>query len=263
MRKSIRNLFGLREKRAIKRPHVGGIKPSIHDSRDLYYRVGEYTNANTFTLKEYRGPILDQQQYNACSGFGTAGMLNSYFKRLTDLDYTFSPWWIWHYARKLRNAEIKNDGVYVRDIFKTILKEGVIERYSWEPKNKILDAPTYVPEWQRIFFKKFERLHVDTLENLNKNFTTYICQEELPIGVMIAIQDKAIVEASYDGELLFEPNDTIVGYHWLYCDGYNQNGITLVNSWGKDWGYNGTCFVPWEDASELIVEAWTLDAHLL
>jgi len=46
--------------------------------------------------------------------------------------------------------------------------------------------------------------------------------------------------------------DVSVGGHAIIADGWNANGLELVNSWGASWGVNGRCWMPWAYA----VNAW-------
>ena len=59
-----------------------------------------------------------------------------------------------------------------------------------------------------------------------------------------------------------ELNDPVLGYHWVYVDGVNDQGITIVNSWGSGWGSGGACFMPWDYVKNYVVEAWSLDPEL-
>ena len=43
-----------------------------------------------------------------------------------------------------------------------------------------------------------------------------------------------------------EKNERHLGYHCVCAIGYNDDGIIIQNSWGKNWGYNGLAVVPWD-----------------
>lgn len=54
--------------------------------------------------------------------------------------------------------------------------------------------------------------------------------------------------------------DYLVGYHAIYCDGWNDNyGFRLPNSWGRDWGLNGRCFLPYAHLDKAVVIYRTKD----
>lgn len=57
-----------------------------------------------------------------------------------------------------------------------------------------------------------------------------------------------------DGTL--PPPDYIVGGHAISVVGYDARGVTLRNTWGKDWGRNGECVMPWSYFLSIPRECW-------
>jgi uncharacterized protein with LGFP repeats len=237
------------------------VRPSLPDSRDIVYKTS-VTAVSEHSLEEFRGPILDQGSYGACTGFGTAGMLRSTFKRLTDLEVDFNPWFIYYNARSRSGWRYKDEGAYPREVFKSLVRDGVIEDSKWNPQNKIKEDPPKFSDADLIKFKSYKRFELKNMEQIQRDFSNFISVEKMPIGIAMIINEKSTAEAGKSGVFNVYKNDESLGAHWVYADKVNQNGITLVNSWSKRWGKNGTAIVPWDIFPHIIFEAWSLDPAL-
>ena len=55
----------------------------------------------------------------------------------------------------------------------------------------------------------------------------------------------------------FWKGNTLEGGHAIACVGYDKEGLKLLNSWGKNWGYFGMCTLPYNEING-ILECWTL-----
>ena len=53
-------------------------------------------------------------------------------------------------------------------------------------------------------------------------------------------------------------NKSISGYHMILVYGWNEYGFLIQNSWGKDWGNNGTAILPYEYP---IDSAWAISTN--
>jgi hypothetical protein len=239
------------------------VLPSLPDSRDVLYSAGHAAPAN-YSLKEFRGKIWNQGQWGSCTGHGTIGMLHTFYKRATGLSIDFNPYWIWYWGRKKNNTHKQNVGAYVRDIFSNLVNVGVCEYSKWKPKSYD-EKPPRIKNKELIQFRGYKRfsLNVPDFEAVKNDFYYCVGVEKLPIGVTTAVHKSFEDYTSKTGEIII-PNDSdpVIGYHWIYVDEVNQDGILLVNSWGENWGNNGTCFMPWEYVRKYVVEAWSLDPEL-
>lgn len=239
------------------------VLPSLPDSRDILYKAGS-TSIKKASLKEYRGKILDQGTWGSCTGHGTAGMLHTLYKRLTTDSINFSPYWIWYWARKANGWETQNSGAYPRDVFKNLVKIGTCEDAEWKPKD-FHEAPPEIGEDKLIKFKGYKRFDFNkrNFDNIINDFFYCIGEEKLPVGITMAVHKSFEMHTKNTGELLMpDSNDPVVGYHWVYVDEVDENGITLVNSWSYLWGDHGTFKMPWDYVKKHVVEAWSLDPNL-
>jgi len=239
------------------------VLPSLPDDRDRLYIAGSTTQGE-FSLKEYRGKIWHQGVWGSCTGHGTVGMLHSFYKRVTGLDIDFSPYWIWYWGRKINNTHTMNVGAYVRDIFNNLIKRGVCENSQWTPKS-FDERPPRIKDRDLIKFKGYKRFDFNKqdFDSVKNDFFYCIGEEKLPVGITMAVHKSFEHYTTDTGDVKVpDINDPALGYHWVYVDGVNNNGITVVNSWGETWGREGECFIPWEYVRRHVVEAWSLDPEL-
>lgn len=234
---------------------------SPDDERDIIYTTSNPI-VEEHSLEQFRGPILDQGSYGACTGFGTAGMLRSYFKRLTDQDVDFDPWFIYYNSRSRSGWRYKDEGAYPREVFNSLIHDGVIEDDTWEPKDKIKEDPPKFGDMDLIKFKSYKRFQLSNIDQIRKDFSNCIGTEMIPIGIAMKIYANATDEANFSGVFNYKPNDKDVGGHWVYADKVDSNGLTIVNSWSRNWGKKGTALIPWDQFSKFVFEAWSLDPEL-
>ena len=60
--------------------------------------------------------------------------------------------------------------------------------------------------------------------------------------VVICVRCCSPFELDEDGVLKY--SDKFDGYHAMVCYGWNEKGLLIQNSWGTNWGINGTCILP-------------------
>lgn len=59
----------------------------------------------------------------------------------------------------------------------------------------------------------------------------------------------------YSDRVDFWNGDDYQGGHAICCVGYNEDNLILLNTWGKNFGDRGKCYLPIEDIIN-IIEAW-------
>lgn len=48
-------------------------------------------------------------------------------------------------------------------------------------------------------------------------------------------------------DYIIKDTEVFVGYHAVVLVGYDEFGVYIQNSWGKNWGAKGFCVLPWND----------------
>lgn len=239
------------------------VLPSLPDDRDRMYVAGSVKQGE-YSLSPFRGKIWHQGAWGSCTGHGTVGMLHTFYKRVAGLEIDFNPYWIWYWGRKANNTQTQNVGAYVRDIFANLVNKGVCENSLWKPSN-FDEKPPRITNKNIIKFKGYKRFdfNKNDFDSIKNDFYYCIGEEKLPVGITMAVHKSFELYTAKTGQIkLPDGNDPVLGYHWVYVDGVNDRGITLVNSWGSGWGKNGECFMPWDYVKRYVVEAWSLDPEL-
>lgn len=81
-------------------------------------------------------------------------------------------------------------------------------------------------------------------------------------GVLLATSaiHSGWVSPGYDGKIAFNSDaDTkISGYHAFVIIGYNREGWLIQNSWGTDWGQEGTALWTYEDWADNVSDVWAI-----
>lgn len=49
----------------------------------------------------------------------------------------------------------------------------------------------------------------------------------------------------------------LLGGHAIACVGWTDDSLILMNSWGKMFGYNGKCYLPFDEFNKHVLECWT------
>lgn len=236
------------------------------DSRD--YLVGvpivRYTPSYASLTKKFSPDIGNQSHYNACTGFGSAGMLRVYFDSTIGVKLNVSPWWIWWHGRVRSGFKGTPNGVYIRELFKVFQKDGVILQNTWKPKNPVKEEPPNYPDKYRLKIDRYRRLNFSTIGNLQNVIIHYIDTLKLPIGISIKITDE-FDQTAKTGVYKYNRNGRLRGSHWVYIEGFSNHGenVSIVNSYGLRWGNRGLFTMSITDLFECINEGWMIDQFCL
>jgi C1A family cysteine protease len=92
-----------------------------------------------------------------------------------------------------------------------------------------------------------------SLKNINE-IKQALMQTNTPVLLVLSIDDNGLrLNKSY---IANKPTSTNEGnLHAVMCYGWNENGLLIQNSWGKNWGKNGTFIIPFDYP---IKESWLI-----
>lgn len=65
----------------------------------------------------------------------------------------------------------------------------------------------------------------------------------VPIGFQVRSSFENLNSSNYN--YTPDPSDTVIGGHEVTIVAYDENGVTIENSWGTNWGNNGFFTAPW------------------
>jgi hypothetical protein len=211
-------------------------------------------------FNQFKPDIGNQKYYNACTGFGSAGMLRVYFDSTLGIKLNISPWWIWWCGRERSGVKGTPNGVYIRELFKVFQKDGVILHNTWKPKSPISDEPPNLSDKYRLKIDKYFRLSFNTIDQLKDIIIYYIYVLRIPIGISIKITDD-FNETDKTGVYNFNSYRKIKGAHWVYIEGFSKdcNVVSIANSYGTRWGNNGLFTIDIDKLFDCINEGWVID----
>jgi C1A family cysteine protease len=236
-----------------------GLIKDKKDDRDVLYKAHRGRNPKSTDRKNILiSPyIYDQKDIGSCVGNGVVKAFRHVLKINEQPDFDASRLFAYWIARE---DKLNDTGASIRDAFKAMNKNGLCS----------------------------EKLHPYITKNFSKTPSEEAFLEALDhqsiryerlIQTKFSIQDA--VSHGYPvvyGKLLFESfmsdqtaktgivpfpdvrREEFYGGHCMAIFDYDELGTVEVNSWGKEWGQDGTCHVPWEYVlnPQLAFDFWVL-----
>jgi len=258
---------------------LGILGPDPADTQDLLKspQDGEPKPINLLHKYFSRGPygdrfqIRDQGRTNRCGGFaGRAGALLM-TRKLEVLSGKDKPWQGDYSSNEIYwNARLdptRDSGVYMRDLMKSLHKDGVCSAAYWQDHENLFRRPSEIEGASRYFIPGYERLSTGHKASAAE-FVQVLSVEELPIFIG-ATMFKYVSDNALKHRGLFQmpkSNDPTIGGHAMLIVGWLSSGgkkvFILVNSWGHKVGDRGIFYMPEDYVSErLVTDAWTLPAN--
>ena len=196
--------------------------------------------------------IRDQNGLGECVGFGIMGNVTSTAKQLGAYTEWFSPDWAYAGARMIEGTLDEDSGAYPRDALDFLLKNGcLLEHYH--PFDEELDTSnplTWTNSLKALDWKidEYQRC-VDGIDGI---------KSALADGHFVSIGVPWYESWFYpesDGSLP-EDYSIVAGGHEVLVYGYSNSKqkLLVANSWGKEWGVDGKCLIPYS-----AVENWKFD----
>ena len=201
----------------------------------------------------------DQGSEGACSGFSTAAFRELLWatKNGMHLADRLSPAYL--YART-RIAEM----TWPRDCGGSIADEfAVLQAFGVPPEQDMrftMDPAEEIPEIADAAAAEYRIGEPCTVDMDNDLAARRVLAAGLPIALGFAVYE-SFENVGKDG-MLFMPDksrEAFLGGHAVLAVGYdtNRRRWKILNSWGKNWGEGGFCFMPW---GYPLWEGWTAAA---
>lgn len=232
------------------------------DWRDLPYTFKREPLRDIVDLRKWASPIEDQDHLGSCTGQAVVGayelMLNKQDpSKFVDLSRLF----VYYNARMIEDATKEDVGAYVRDAIKSVQQYGVCKEELWPYLIEDFAVPPSIKCYEDAknrTIKNYYRISTleDTLDALNK---------EYPVVFSMRVYES--FDDLYDsGHTIKMPgkNESPIGAHAMCFVGYDLNRkLFLVrNSFGKDWGLNGYCYMPFDYMRNEVMDCWIFDINI-
>lgn len=232
--------------------HTYDARPDPLDFRDLMFvaTLNEVPVSIPRAVYEQKGvPVLDQGKEGACTGFGLATvanyLLNSRPRATSARPPQVSPRMIYEMARRYDEWTGEDySGSSARGAVKGWFKHGICSEEHWryDPKdvNGFLDSSREDDARKRPLGAYFRVNHQDLVA-----MHSAIAQ----VGVLYATGSvhQGWLDVGSDGRIAFQPSTKTLGGHAFAIVAYDERGMWIQNSWGKDWGDKGFGYISYDD----------------
>jgi C1A family cysteine protease len=231
------------------------------DKRDFIYKATKpcydmpvTTDRKNISEFQY---VYDQGSLGSCCAFGAVEAFRRVLQVNKMPDWEASPLFAYW---TLRSDKSRDCGGQIRDAFKAMNQFGICCEKTWP----------YIP-----CKLKTEPPHSAFIEALDHQSIVY--ERIYPVtklSIMDAISRGYPVVFGMDLHSSFESdwvketglvpmpekNEAMVGGHCMIIFDYDELGVVILNSWGRDWGIYGTCHITWE---HILKEEWCNDFWVL
>ena len=236
-----------------------GAIPSPQDPRD--YTVAMIAKAPAQIPESFCLPnlpeIYDQNGYGMCCAFATASIKEWQEYKERGARVRYSPGFI--YANR-KDGDYTGEGMQPREGLKNLCSDGVC---SFDDMPTMGDYPTcyaYLSQHPEVRPKATPQKIASYVRAYTDAEIKTAIMATGPVLVVIAVYD-SFYQAGADG--VVPPvglNESIKGYHAMYIVGWRKNDWITPNSWGKTWGDNGKCYLPF--GYKGITEVWGITDYI-
>ncbi|MCC6202806.1 MAG: C1 family peptidase [Gammaproteobacteria bacterium] len=225
------------------------------DIRDRYY---EPALIRLRPVLDNRGAatILDQGKEGACTGFGLAAVINQLVPKRAEQAFLASPRMLYEMAKK--HDEWPGEdyaGSSCRGAIRGWKNMGVCREQDW----------AYVPDQPGELTIERARAARDVTLGAYYRLRAEINDYHAALNEVGALFVSANVHSGWfkparagatSGLAVIKPSAQSEGGHAFAIVGYNNDGVIVQNSWGKDWGSGGFALWLYEDWLDHVNDGW-------
>lgn len=198
-----------------------------------------------FSIRNKFGFILDQGEIGSC-------VSNAISMCIYIIGRQMLPSRLYHYciARIISFEPINNDsGLDIRTACKAVAKYGVCPERFYIYNTALFSQFPYLYVFRisrRLSFFRYTFINQD-LDSLKQSLLSH----RTPIIFGFLIYDSFMTNEVYNTGIVPMPdteNETLLGGHCMLLIGYNDstNQFICCNSWGKEFGDGGFCYMPYD-----------------
>lgn len=237
-----------------------GWVPDIPDGRDYLYKAIRHVIRlpKKTDLRESCSVVEQQGSLGSCTAQALAGNIE-FLDNKGDGSYTdISRLFIYYNERVIMDTVDYDSGASLRDGIKTLKNEGACYEKAWPYIIKRFDEKPLQRCYVEAKKHRIESYH--RIKGLCEMLTCLAEGYPFVFGFTVyeGIDSKKVKKT---GIINMPKNDEIaIGGHAVMGVGYDQKSKRFIvrNSWGKDWGMDGYCTMPFEYLESLAGDFWTI-----
>lgn len=230
------------------------------DERDYTYRARRYADLPVSTFRknitEFKNRY-DQGNMGSCCAFGVVEAFRRVLQVNQMPDWDGSPLFSYYTLRTDKNRDC---GGQIRDAFKAMNLHGICAEKTWPYLLKMLkDLPSPEAFFEALDHQSitYERIYPATkdaiMDAISQGFPIVYGKDLFSSFESEFTRISGIVEMPKKCE-------SMIGGHCMVIFDYDELGTVELNSWGGDWGHEGTAHFPWE---YVLTEKWCNDFWVL
>lgn len=232
-----------------------GWRPDLPDHRDLRLSLPVKTNLPAgIDLRPQMPNVYDQGELGSCTAQAIAANIQFAAKRqLGELLRNQCPsrLFIYYNERWLEGSIPVDAGAYIRDGIKSLERWGMVQERFWPyHPHRFAEAPP-ADVYKRAameLVKEYARVNQD-VQSLKTCLAT-----KGPVIFGFSVFESFMSEETAKTGLVTMPksDEASMGGHAVLLVGYEESKKHFIvrNSWGKDWGKKGYCFMPYDYVSD-------------
>ncbi len=166
-------------------------------------------------------PTDQQGSKPHCAGYSICNWAEAILWKRTGKLYNLDADQVYAKAKQL-DGDINGDGTYLECAIKAAVQLGGFETNNMKIGFVYNDKNENTIETIKFLIHKYDFIHC----GLNINEGWYNCNNK---------------------NYTIEAGGRNLGGHAVLICGYDSIGVYIQNSWGKDWGANGFCILPWNE----------------
>jgi C1A family cysteine protease len=238
-----------------------GTHPDLPDARDrVYLPPGRGRLPRAVDLRPLCPPVYDQRTLNSCSAHAIGAAL-WYDERLTRPDAAPPSRLFIYYNERVREHEVPHDApVSLRDGYKSVATRGVCPEHMWPYR-----VGRYARKPPGRCYEAARSVRALTYFRLHRNLPVMkaCLAEGSPFTLGVSVHERFMsAEVKRTGVIpLPRRGERLLGGHAMLVVGYHDASRRFIvrNSWGRQWGLEGYCTLPYEFAlhPNLAWDFWT------
>lgn len=224
------------------------------DVRDykMIYTSQKYDFPEEFELKTVR--IKNQMDVGSCVAHSLSSILEYYNNKQNNNPAEMSVGYI--YGNR-STSEHKGEGMVMRDALEVVRKYGDVYKDDFNSGFPFdnLEVPTSIVLYEMKKNDLYDKGYPHRISQYCRVNSVNAIKASLYAGnpvlmAMMWYDDMEVIDG-----VLTTSYSNCAGGHCMFIYGWNEIGWKVQNSWGEEWGVNGTMIVPYEMPIE---EFWTL-----